>query len=537
MSGPAGQPKNSSQSETTAFLKAIGHEKTIMAGVTALTLLMTLLVYRPDRDLPFDFVDFSEFLPLLQRGESFIGRVMDLLSYYAGQQGRLNLLVYVALAAKWEFWGDYSPAWQWLRFGMMWMVIVLTYHLLRRLGASRLASAAGTSMFLFAPPAVDGWIRLTMAEPLGTVILLVMCLLAMNANRGRSERRLLLTFAGLCVALVLLKEMLAATILLPLVLAAWGTSERRGVGSASRSKVRALAFLSLGAVLLAAVPVGLVAYTARADAYTADFGSSFRSAGDVLAQGTLGILPFAPGSSFPAPLAGLALLLLLALLVAGWTLQLRHDESSRRRSWRLLTIALLFPLLGAATYLPWPSYNRFYAIPYLLGGAIMAAIALSALEDRSRGAAIGAYGIWAVFLLFAGADAAAQSARAATRQRLSEQVVSRIAALGQRADTVFLATEQRPPTFWQGIGPTLQRYGEALGHTMPPVINVPCEESRRRARVGDVAVVVFSSLCPGSSAIDPIVARYRRLQLPFPHLVVDSIRVDFVVPDSASKVF
>src|SRR5688572_17342855 len=104
-----------------------------VTAVFALAFLATFLVYRPDRNVPFDFVDFSEFLPLLQ-GDSFFARLKSLLDYYLNQQGRANVVPYAILAAKWGWFGDYSPAWQWLRFGTMWGIILLTFLLLRRIG-------------------------------------------------------------------------------------------------------------------------------------------------------------------------------------------------------------------------------------------------------------------------------------------------------------------------------------------------------------------------------------------------------------------
>jgi hypothetical protein len=508
------------------LLTAREHGRTIVAVSAALALALTFLVYRPDRDLPFDFVDFSEFLPLLQRGESFIGRMRELLGYYAGQ-GRANVVGYAAIALKWGLWGDSAPAWQWTRFVVMWLVVVLTYLLLRRVGASRLASMTGASVFLFSLPAVDGWLRLTMAEPAGTILLLMACFIAVR-GRPSDGARVGLPFALVCATLVLLKEMLAATLVLPLALVV--TRAYRAEGGARRSRLISLAVSGGVTVALAGIPVALVALSAPGDAYTAEFGARLRPIGDVFAAWTLGLAPFGLGTSFPPSLAGIALLALVGLLVAGWAIELRRRDAAESGSRMLLAIGLVFPLLGSAIYLPWPSYNRFYAIPFMLGGALLAGIALSALEYRSPRASVATYCVWLLFLLFGAADAAGQSARAAVRQRITREVVARVAGMKEQVDTIFLATDQRPPTVWQGIGPTLQRYGEAMGHSMPPFINMSCDESRRRAATGDAAVVVFSTLCPGITMRDPIISRYRRLALPSTRLRAESIRVDFVRP-------
>jgi hypothetical protein len=421
---------------------------------------------------------------------------------------------------------------KWARFAVMWLVVVLTYHLLRRLAASRFASMAGASVFLFSLPAFDGWLRLTMAEPLGTILLLLACFMALRDRATSGDGRVGLSFALVSAALILLKEMLAATLVLPLALVV--TRAYRAELSARRSRLISLVVSGAVTVALVGIPVALVALRAPGDAYTTEFGARLRPMGDVFAAWTLGIAPFGLGTTFPPPLVGIALLALVGLLVAGWTLELRRHETDRRGTRALLAIGVLFPLLGAAIYLPWPSYNRFYAIPFLLGGALLAAIALSALELRSKRAGLAAYCIWVVFLMFAAADAAGQSARAGVRQQIIREVVARVAGMKERIDTVFLATDQRPPTYWQGIGPTLQRYGEAVGHSMPLLMSMPCDESRRRVATGEVAVVVFSTLCPGITARDPIVSRYRRLALPSTRLRAESIRVDFVLPGSGA---
>ncbi len=503
--------------------------------ITALAvgLIITFFVYRPDRVLPFDFVDFSEFLPLLRR-DSSLERLNALFDYYLGQQGRANVVAYVGLALKWELFQDYSPAWQWIRFGVMWCVIVLTYRLLRRIGGTPLSSIAGATLFTFSPPAVDGWTRLTMAEPTGTVLLLAASMLALTVPKepGR-EIRIGLGFAAICAVMVLLKEMMAAVMVFPIALVV--ALPTRLLGFPRLARARTLFIAAAIAIPLASIPVVVTMLTARSDAYTADFGSKFRPIGDVFAQWSLGVLPFSPGTSFPPMLVGLALVSIALVLVGGWTLRLRKSASRTDDDRLIFWLAIIFPLFGAATYLPWPSYNRFYAIPFLLGGAILTSGALSGLEAASRRLATGGYIAWLMFLVFAGADAFNQSNRMAERQRINRDVVARLSIEAGPTDTVFLATEQQPPTFWQGIGPTLQRYGEALGYPMPRVINAPCADSKRMALSGQHAVVFYNSLCRTSRPGIALAARYHVLRLPSLHPVADSIRVDVVLPTSQGR--
>jgi hypothetical protein len=232
--------------------------------------------------------------------------------------------------------------------------------------------------------------------------------------------------------------MLAATLLLPIALALLVPAGRRRYAVPRR--LRTLISAAFAGVIVAGVPVAIVAFRAKDDVYTADFGSTFRPPADVFAEWTLGITPFGVGSSFPPSLSGSALLLFVGLLVLGWVMRMRNSPD-RGADKRLLVFALLFPLVGAATYLPWPSYNRFYAIPFLVGGAILCAGAFAGLESGSRTLTRAGVVAWSVLLIFAAADAAGQSSRLVVRQRINQAVVARLSEVRSRGDTVFLATE------------------------------------------------------------------------------------------------
>ena len=523
-----------SRPPSDAALNARDRRARILLWIVAIAaFLATLVIYRPYRSAPFDFVDFSEFLPLLKRGASFSDRLGNLLEYYGGVQGRWNVVAYVAMAAKWSIWGDSPVAWQWLRFMTMWAIICLTYRLLRALGVTWLGAAAGASIFLVAPPAVDGWTRLTMAEPLGTVLILVLCSLMMANQRYVSDRSAIILVALLSLLLVLVKEMMVVALFLPVALSALTYHGDVPFWRAVQFRRRTMA-VGAGAIV-GLVPVAIVALSAPGDAYTNEFGARLRPLGDIAAHWTLGVIPFGVGSAFPARLVGLALLAFIGMIVAGWRVRLRHATSTPRRDAWILAIALALPLLGALAYVPWPSYNRFYAIPFLLGGSLLVALAISGLQTHAARLAPTSVMVWVIFLVFGAADAAALAARQTVRQRVNRILVARLAGLKDRSDTVLLAAEQQPPTFWQGIGPTLQRYGEAYDLDMPVIINERCNTARARAQAGEKVVIFYQSLCPNTVTNDPIVQRYWRVALPSPRPVVDSMRVDVVVPSPASQ--
>jgi hypothetical protein len=371
-----------------------------------------------------------------------------------------------------------------------------------------------------------------MGEPLGVVLVVTACLLALRSDDGQErERRIGVAFASLAISVILLKEMLVVTLMLPLVLL-FAENERYPLASPRRRR-RTLLVSMIAAVPIASIPVMFTAASAPRGAYAADFGTQIRSLPDAVAQWTLAILPFDPGASVPPRLSGLALVTFTTIIVVGWSVYLRRlNETFRFAPRKLLAIALLFPMAGTLSYLPWPSWNRFYSLPFLLGGAILAAVAFQAIEAWSRRAFLAASAVWGMLLVSAAADASGQANRLAARQLANRAVVSRLAELRGSFDTVFVATDQHVPAAWQGLGPTLERYGKAFGLDMPAVVNLPCDKSRELTSTQRVAVAAYGSHCPGFAGDRPIVVQYRRLSLFELRVMADSLRVDFMVPSS-----
>ena len=113
------------------------------------------MIYRPDRMRPFHQQDFSEFIPRMQHESGIIGRTHALAAHYK-TEGRFKVIPYALLAAKWELFAWWSPGWQMVRAAQMMTLFGLAYVLLRRLGASRLGSVIGRSVFLWAPLRATG---------------------------------------------------------------------------------------------------------------------------------------------------------------------------------------------------------------------------------------------------------------------------------------------------------------------------------------------------------------------------------------------
>jgi hypothetical protein len=262
----------------------------IAAGLVAFPL------YRPDRDAPFEIIDFSETLPFLTGGSSFLERFEALFGYYL-THGRLAVGLSAGLAAKWSVFAWWTPGWQWMRFGVCLAVVFLAWRLLRNLGANRIGAAAGASLFLVAETVAPGWLRPSLNEPFGTLVLLSMCLVACRYQRSPHPGWLATILALHVVLLVLTKETLVAALFLPLGLALcvgsdgillWPRWSRRNV---------LLVTSSLVAITAVALPVLWAIGQAGADGYARQFGS-----GDELISNSIfgllpAVIPFEPFSS------------------------------------------------------------------------------------------------------------------------------------------------------------------------------------------------------------------------------------------------
>lgn len=158
--------------------RAAAGGRPLAAACGALGIALALVLYRPWQHRPFDVLDFAAFLPLLQQHHGVGAQFAALVDYYANQHGRLNLLPYMFIALKWSLFGWRTELWQFARFLEMCAVVVLAYRLLRRLGATVGAAVPGACLFIVGATATGAWVRLTMAEPLGLLLILTAFLLA-----------------------------------------------------------------------------------------------------------------------------------------------------------------------------------------------------------------------------------------------------------------------------------------------------------------------------------------------------------------------
>src|SRR5215211_5649626 len=83
-----------------------------LATILVIGIALTAIIYLPFAARPFDVWDFGEFLPLLRDNPTFLTQLKALSRYYVEDQGRLNVIPYFFIVAKWHFFGWNVPLWQ-----------------------------------------------------------------------------------------------------------------------------------------------------------------------------------------------------------------------------------------------------------------------------------------------------------------------------------------------------------------------------------------------------------------------------------------
>lgn len=474
-----------------------------LAAMVVLMVSLIWMVYRPDRARPFHIVDFAEFIPLLDSRNDFLGRLLAVMEYY-GDAGRLNVLPYVLLAAKWEFFGWSVAHWQVARALTMLLAFCLTFVLLRRLGASRLGGVIGATVFFWAPSAIDGWIRLTMGEPLAVVIALGMSIRATRFQAATRWRLECLILGIGTAALVLTKELLAPLLILPLVLGL--ARQPDGRFSWPRLSLRNAALLATVSVALLAtmLPVVLTFVSSADSSYASLYGRGLQSPLALLAIWIAGLVPF--DLILASPSAGwiVALCGFIVLLASGWRVGLQTERQKNQARW-LLGLALVVPLTGVLAYLPSPWFMRFYMLPYLIGAALLTGMAATYVQDAFRGGVALASGAWAGMAIFAITSASATASRADAVQRRDDRVIAFVADSSD-ADTIYFATTNLSPADWlaeasptgapRGLGATLFRFARASNRRWPTTLEASCQVAQDAlSQSNRIAVVNLENTC------------------------------------------
>lgn len=493
-------------------------------------------IYQPWVNTPFEIVDFSEFLPFLRQSDTFAQRLADFLNYYSGQ-GRLNLLSYAFLIWKWSLFGWNEAGWQIARSLEMLCIVAGVYILLRRLGATRSGSAAGGALFIVTHTASPAWIRLTMGEPPGLLAIVCAALLATRYQGTRRWRGAGVAIAAFLTASLLAKEMLVALVPFVLLLAC----SQNASGQFERPRVTTrnvwLASLASAGVLAVLIPVAIVALNAGPRAYASGYAAHSMSLEGLIHSLSILLLP-APAASFaPATIASNWADLVFFVIVA-LGLGLAHKSHALRRHFQPLALgALSLAVAGALVYLPWPYFQAFYGLPFLLGPAILLAVAITLIEELRPSWRWLVYAGCATMLAQGGIHAAHESRSAIAARMVNRSMVEDIAQ-HPGVDSVVVIMRSHPPAAqaWQGRGPTLYRYARAVlpGRHIPSIFEADCSAAAKLlgGGIGNTILVSYSTACGTLPASDRT-ARYDYTYLDWPTLIPrpDSFVVSIVGPD------
>ena len=487
------------------------------------------VIYQPWKDTPFDIIDFSEFLPFLYQHDSLGERFSAFVSYFASQ-GRFDLLSYLLIIWKWSIFGSSEAGWQVGRFIEMSGIVVGVYLLLRRLGAERWGSVAGASLFIVAQTASPAWIRLTMGEPFGLLAIIGAALLAIPYQDTSRWRAAGATIAVLLTASLLAKEMLVAFVPFVLLLAC----ARHESGDLERLRLTKrnvwLVLLVSAGVVAVLVPVAIVALRANAGAYVSDYGRGPLSLDRFIYAFTVILLPV-PGMRVPhiSPVRLSADIIFFAIVSTG--LLLARTDPALRRRWLPLSVgAEALAAVGAAIYLPWPYFQEFYGLPFLLSSALLMAIAITSIEKARPSWRWAAYA-GCVAMLAQGASYAAHDSRAAIASRRLNRVLIDDFVAHPSADSIVIAMRYLPSQPWQGRGPTLDRYARAVlpGQRIPTISDALCPATLPMLQHGveNAMLVTYSDQCGAF----PVPARSIRAYYTYLHWPTLTPRRDSLIVD------
>ena len=419
----------------------------------AVMLLLALLIYTPWARVPFTMLDYSEFLPLLRKSDSFADGFGNLVSYYRSH-GRTSYLAYAQLAANWAFFGARPVAWNMMVFLYMFAAVVAAWVLLVRLGHGYLIATAAATLLMVATPAVPGWLRPS-GEPLALLFFCSALLLARSYSAAPRWRTRCVLLLSCLLGIGLSKDLLAPIAVVPVIIACFWDDGFRW----PRLSQRNVALLSGAALVAATLAVMIIsAQLGRApNAYTSGYRLANVSPEWVVTVFLLMLLPATSAFTIPQMVANVAL---ITACVLGWTVR-SGQYPGRARLIRLVSM-LGFVLLGALLYAPVAWFSPLYGLPFFLGTIALLAGALA-------GAARGPHAVRrlvrvaaAVAIVIAAAVAFNQSRFEVAERRLDGRL-SNVLRSVPNVDSVLIALPAVNPWRWAQQSAVLVRYAQDRG--------------------------------------------------------------------------
>jgi hypothetical protein len=202
-------------------------------------------------------------------------------------------------------------------------------------------------------------------------------------------------------------------------------------------------------------------------------------------------------------------LVFLATLCTGFVASWRW--ANRGEIQGKLLVALTLPLAGLLVYLPWPRFELFYGLPFLLGVSLCVATLLGQLGLDSRWR-VGLTMCWLVVLAGSALIAVGQARYMRARREVNQAVALDLSRHGP-TDSVVVASGGLTPQPWQNPAATLGRYAIATrtAQTNPVLRDVGCDSvsALKRQDDGRTTMYVYVDWCGEVGVSD------RKIQRPF----------------------
>jgi hypothetical protein len=398
-----------------------------------------------------------------------------------------------------------------------------------RLGIPRNAAFVSSLLFITAGTAAPGWTRLTMAEPLGTLLFLGATFIACGYGESSAWKPRSIAIAGLLAAAVLTKEMFIGVAPF-VILLAWRQSSGFSRARASDHRMPWLLLSTALGLTIVALPIVALAIQAPPDAFAGLYGDAAPKASHFILNLALFSLPASP-VLLPQNLQTFLLTNYLFLVILGLGCWQAIRAREVYRPWLTVGgIALTLPIAAAALYVPWPQVQPFYGLPYLLGPCILLGYAL-ALTERSPVVTVWLGRMACAIVLLSTAATSQRLATMSFAQRRHQFEIARRVAESRDVNSLLYAIRKRPPVAWEGTGPTLGRYAQTVFKSARLASgDVLCDEMRAflaspRPRALVISVSYECGSLPSPQYV--LVERYTYLGWPILRPRRDSIRADF----------
>jgi hypothetical protein len=482
-----------------------------------LLVLMAAWIYRPWEPAVHGYVDFPELLDRLEATRGFRAAFWETTEAQA-QAGRWSPVSIALIAAQWTRFGWEAAAWHGVRFVVLGLSTAMAYGLYRRLGLTVVGSFLAASLVVVAPGATMGWTRMSTPEPVGMLFLLGGAHIALRPWSAGARWGMAIMLLGTMWS----KEMMVAAWALPVWIAYFAIKTR------SDSPIRTLVSAFIPSAILFAVgliPMVRAFLTAPPGAFATQYGSGTFPSIENLGAVMTAILPFPPGGVESEATGGIPQLALTILLVAGWG-EVFRARGDRSRGSERLAVGLSMPVIGAIAYSPWPYYQLPYALPFLLGGALLTGVAASALIERRGGHRVMGLTCAIIVLSYSILQAANDASRTRAVERAFVETVLRVPQL-PAVDTVLVAVAPNQFDPAGNFGVRFGHYAGALNIRWPEIRDIRCDAIPNPVPERQI-VIIMSAMCAAPEDARALAVERRRFRWPYPQLRRDSVSVSIL---------